>query len=157
MSILAFPLDLRTARDLAALAAGGVALLAVALWAMMRRPLSAEQREEMRRRRLTEEGRIVDGSLLDVLPAMNHPQVALYRYRVAGVTYECTQDISALAYQLHARRLTAALELPIQVRYARNNPGDSIVLAEGWNGLWSLTRAAAAEEDGPAPSVTRIP
>ena len=131
-------MPVRNPREIAAFAAGTGALLAVALGAAMRRPVSPEERERLRRERLAESGRIVDGSLLDVLPSMTHPQVVLYRYRVAGVVYEGTQDISALAHHLHVRGLTAALELPIQVKYDRQNPGSSIVLADTWNGLWSL-------------------
>ncbi len=144
MAIPALTLALRNPRETAALAAGSAALLGLALWATLRRPLTAEQRERIRRDRLTGQGRIVDGSLLDVLPNMMHPQMVLYRYRVAGVRYECTQDVSMLAHHVDARGLTAALELPIQVRYLRQNPGDSIVLSEEWNGLWSLGRAGAS-------------
>lgn len=135
--MLDLPLQIRGTRE-TALLGGTLALLGLALWAVMRRSTSQEERERLRRDRLARQGRIVDGSLVDVLPNMTHPQIVLYRYRVSGVVYECTQDISAVAHQVHARGLAGAFDLPVQVRYERNNPGDSIVLAEGWNGLWSL-------------------
>jgi hypothetical protein len=97
-----------------------------------RRP-SAKQVEERRRRRLAATGRIVDGSLIAAEPAEETPQTLIYRYRIAGVTYECSQDISMLGNLVQNLRL----EFPVQVRYSRENPADSIVVAETWNGLWT--------------------
>ena len=66
------------------------------------------------------------------------PQALIYRYRIGGVTYECGQDISMLQQLLPDLGLSASIfGLPIQVRYDRENPADSIVLAETWNGLWN--------------------
>ncbi len=59
------------------------------------------------------------------------PQIIVYNYRIAGVTYECAQDVTALAEYVHGIRT----DLPIQVRYAPHNPGNSIVVAESWSGL----------------------
>jgi hypothetical protein len=73
-----------------ATAFGGVslAILAGIGFVYARRP-SAKQREERRRRRLASDGRIVDGSLIGAEPAEATPQAIIYRYRIAGVTYEC--------------------------------------------------------------------
>jgi hypothetical protein len=118
---------------------GGIALGAVCTAtlagigiAMARRP-TAKQLEERRRRRLASVGRIVDGSLVNAAPAEDTPQTIIYRYRIAGVTYECSQDVSALAPLVQNLRL----DFPVQVRYNRENPADSIVVAETWNGLWT--------------------
>lgn len=59
------------------------------------------------------------------------PQIILYNYRIAGVSYECAQDVSMLADRVNGIRT----DLPIQVRYAPHNPGNSIVVAESWSGL----------------------
>ncbi len=115
-------------------ALGGVCIVtaAVAAFVIARRP-SALVLEERRRRRLATVGRIVDGSLLDATPAEETPQVIIYTYRIAGVTYECAQDVSSLGPMVTNLRL----DYPVQVRYSRENPADSIVVAETWNGLWA--------------------
>ncbi len=59
------------------------------------------------------------------------PAVLLYRYQIAGVTYECAQDVSPLPNLVRQLRV----DLPIQVRFDPRNPGNSIVVAEAWNGL----------------------
>ena len=112
----------------AAVVLGGTAGLILHL---RRRPTAA-QREERRRLHLAATGRIVDGNLIDADPSEDEPSKLIYRYRVAGVTYECSQDVSALAGSVRNLRL----DFPVQVRYDLANPGDSIVVAESWNGLW---------------------
>ncbi len=118
---------------------GGLALAATAIVGvtativiLKRRP-TASQREERRRKRLASLGRIVDGSLVDVTPAEADPLTIIYRYRIAGVTYECSQDVSTLTPLVQNLRL----DYPVQVRYNRANPADSIVVSETWNGLWT--------------------
>lgn len=116
----------------AALGAVCVVTAAVAAFVLSRRP-SALQMEERRRLRLATVGRIVDGSLLHTAPAEEMPQVLIYTYRIAGVTYECSQDVSSLGPMMTNLRLN----YPLQVRYSRDNPADSIVVAETWSGLWA--------------------
>ncbi len=113
---------------------GLLCLVALAAWAIAyhRRP-SAEVLEERRRQRLATSGRIVDGSLIDAAPLESTPQKIIYTYRIAGVTYECSQDVSTLTPLVKNLRL----DYPVQVRYNRQNPADSIVVAETWNGLWT--------------------
>ena len=117
-----------------AIATGATAAVAVAaiVIVLKRRP-TASQREERRRKRLASLGRIVDGSLVDVAPAESEPHTIIYRYRIAGVTYECSQDVSTLTPLVQNLRL----DYPVQVRYNRTNPADSIVVSETWNGLWT--------------------
>ena len=59
---------------------------------------SAEELEVARRQLLTQSGRLVDGTLLDVceIPAEDGRTLTmlLYGYRIGGVDYECTQDVS---------------------------------------------------------------
>ena len=59
------------------------------------------------------------------------PDMIVYVYRIAGVTYECAQDVTMLAELVQGVRT----DLPIQVRYAPQNPANSIVVAETWSGL----------------------
>ena len=129
------PLHLpRHPASIAAAATGAVSVTVLTLWAILhKRPTPAEL-EQRRRAHLAANGRIVDGSLTGAHPDDHAPTVILYRYRVAGVTYERGQDVSALDPAPRDLRL----DFPVQVRYDRANPGNSIVVAEDWNGLWSI-------------------
>lgn len=120
-------------------AAAGAAMAATALWfyARSRRP-TAEELERRRRDRLATVGRITDGVLIDARTlggeetnAMS-PEVLIYSYRLAGVTYDCAQDVSKLPERVTGWRL----DQPLQVRYDPRNPGNSVVVAESWSGLW---------------------
>lgn len=106
-------------------------LAGITYYLLMRRRPSAEEFERQRRARLAVHGRIVDGNLLDVVPSEMEPRALRYCYEIAGVSYECVQDVSSLRDHVMAVRL----EFPVLVRYNRANPADSIVIAEDWNGL----------------------
>jgi hypothetical protein len=116
--------------------AAGVLLLLLGLTAR-RKKKTAEDIERERRQRINQKGRITDGNILDVqdvtLNGSGNSQVLIYQYDVAGVTYEASQDITYLRHQvdLHSARLGIATS----VKYDPHNPGDSIVVAEGWTGL----------------------
>ncbi|MEO6815904.1 MAG: hypothetical protein ABI177_04330 [Edaphobacter sp.] len=129
------PLDLRSPRNLAAVGIGTVAVAGIAWYALRRPRPSAEEIERERRDLLASAGRITDGSITDVTAPQDgsspEPVVIVYNYRIAGVTYECAQDVTSLAE--HVRDVRA--DLPIQVRYDMHNPGNSIVVSESWNGL----------------------
>jgi hypothetical protein len=119
---------------------GGAAaiVLGAVYWARGRRK-SPEQRELERRIRLSTSGRITDGTVLDVREYANNDQAAvqlvIYSYDVAGVSYECSQDVTHLGQflDLHSCRIG----LPASIKYDPHNPGNSIVIAEGWSGLRS--------------------
>ena len=130
--------------------ASALALLLLALVVAHKRKPTPEERERRRRARLASTGRVVDGALTDAHPSFQQPETIFYRYRIAGVFYECAQDIRPLATTLDG----LGTELPLQVRYNRNNPGDSIVLAENWNGLWA---AQASRVLGPVKSAAASP
>jgi hypothetical protein len=94
-----------------------------------------EEIERNRRDLLANIGRITDGSITDVSAIHDElsrtPQIIIYNYRIAGVSYECGQIVSALPDYVRDIRI----DLPIQVRYDPHNPADSIVVAESWSGL----------------------
>ena len=114
-------------------AAAATALTVVFVQRTMRKqPLSPEEQEAQRRQRLTEYGRIVDGSLIAALSG-SEPRAVIYQYRIGGVTYERSQDISTLVSLIGDLRP----DYPVQVRYNRANPADSIVVSETWNGLFN--------------------
>lgn len=118
-------------------AAGGVALLGA--YALLRRPQkSADALERERRAWLEGTGRITDGTVIDVqeLAAANNYHAAImliYKYDVAGVSYECSQDVTYLRHwiNLHSCRLG----LHTSVKYDPQNPGNSLVVSENWMGL----------------------
>src|SRR5208282_2839808 len=116
----------------------GVIGLALAGYALLRRkPRNANDMELERRTWLNTVGRITDGTVIDVQEiAMdtNRPATMLiYQYDVAGVSYEASQDVTYLRQwiNLHSCRLG----LPTSVKYDSRNPGNSMVIAEGWMGL----------------------
>jgi hypothetical protein len=114
---------------------------AVALGAytfLRRKPKSAADLERERRTWLDGVGRITDGTVIDVqelIPDDGHHSAVflIYKYDVAGVSYECSQDVTYLRQwiNLHSCRLG----LPTSVKYDPHNPGNSLVVSESWMGL----------------------
>ena len=113
-----------------------MALGALAL--LRRKPKAPADLERERRTLIDAIGRITDGTVIDVhelSPSNGHyPAVMLvYKYEVAGVSYECSQDVTYLRQwiNLHSCRLG----LPTSVKYDPHNPGNSLVVSESWMGL----------------------
>jgi hypothetical protein len=124
-------------RMYAAIAASAAAA-GVGVWQWIRsHRLTAEQRERMRRDRLSKIGRICDGTVLDVqeLSPNGHgpQQLLIYCYDIGGVSYEASQDISHLGQYVDLT--SCKLGLPSSVRYDPHNPSNSIVVSETWTGL----------------------
>ena len=123
---------------IAAGVAAGIAAAGITTWLYVRsRRPSAIELERRRREHLTLNGRITDGSIVD---ARSHdgtesisptPDLLLFRYRIAGVTYDCAQDVSLLPECTAGYRI----DQPVQVRYDPRNPGNSIIVSEAWSGL----------------------
>src|SRR5579864_7383485 len=117
----------------------GTSTAALGAYALLRRrPKTPDQLERERRIWLDGVGRITDGTVIDVqeLAAQNGRGAAtllLYKYDVAGVAYECSQDVTHLRHwiNLHSCRLG----LPTSVKYDPHNPGNSLVVSESWMGL----------------------
>jgi len=113
------------------------AVAGLALWLVFRRRPSADEIERARRRFLVQSGRLVDGMLLDVYDVEDADgrtlTFLLFSYRIAGVDYECSQEITAMRDVVEAAEVRAGF--PCTVRYQPGNPYNSIVVAEGWTGL----------------------
>jgi hypothetical protein len=98
---------------------------------------SPEQREAQRRAHINAAGRITDGTVLDVQEFASDSDAATqlvhYTYDVAGVQYECSQDVTHLRQflDLHSCRIG----VNTSVKYDPHYPGNSIVVAETWCGL----------------------
>ena len=151
------PQLLRSPRNITALGFFVAASASLTGYLLTRKRITEEERERARREHLARTGRITDGSITETHwladPATTSeansavdsedrpdpspqahtdtPAVLLYRYQIAGVTYECAQDVSPLPNLVRQVRV----DLPIQVRFDPRNPGNSIVVAEAWNGL----------------------
>lgn len=109
------------------------------MYALLRRKSkTADDVERERRTWLNGVGRITDGTVIDVQElgvetGHNPATMLIYKYDVAGVSYECSQDVTYLRHwvNLHSCRLG----LPTSVKYDPQNPGNSLVVSETWMGL----------------------
>jgi len=123
--------------EIAAWLAAFATIAALAVWLIFRKRPSAEELERARRQFLVQSGRIVDGMLLDIYDIAAEDGLTLtmllFSYRIAGVDYECSQDITAIRGVVDAAQVRAGF--PCSVRYQPGNPQNSIVVAEGWSGL----------------------
>jgi len=97
-----------------------------------------DDKERQRRMRLSVGGRLTTGTVIDVQEMTNGEgkiptQLLIYTYDVAGVQYECSQDVTHLRpfIDLHSCRLG----LPTSIKYDPHNPGNSVVISEEWSGL----------------------
>ena len=118
-----------------ALAAAGLTF-ALSAWSRIRRK-TPEQRERERRMRISEFGRITDGTVIDVneikMNGSGDMQLLVFQYDVAGVSYEASQDVTHLRHMVDLH--TCRVGLPASIKYDPTNPGNSIVIAENWSGL----------------------
>lgn len=120
------------------LIAAAIAVLGGVYALLRRRSKTPAELERERRMWLDGVGRITDGTVIDVqeLTSEKSPHAAtllIYKYDVAGVSYECSQDVTHLRHwiNLHSCRLG----LPTSVKYDPQNPGNSLVISESWMGL----------------------
>lgn len=79
------------------------------------------------------EGRIIEALVTEVEGAR-----VFYQYSLRGVDYNTAQDCSGLEHLLPERSET--LVGPVSCKYHRSNPGNSIVICEGWTGLNKVER-----------------
>ncbi len=131
------------------------ALVAVGLWLLLRKRPTPEELERARRQFLAHSGRLVDGMLLDICeveaPAQTKDEPArtltllVYSYRIGGVDYESSQDITAMRGVVDAAQVRVGF--PCSARYQPGSPQNSIVVAEEWSGLRAGLPVLPAFED----------
>jgi hypothetical protein len=111
------------------------ALAALAIWIARRMRATPEKRERLRRLSIHTTGRLGDAFLTAVDQNLLH-----YTYKVRGVQYEASQDVSALRDQLPADpdRMIGL----VGMKYLSKNPANSILLCEEWSGLRDPFRRA---------------
>jgi len=125
--------------------AGALALLigiVSVIWSTLRRARRKDPDEIERRRRmeLHRLGRITAAEIVDLLEpesgipvaGLRRPLMIVYKYEVAGVTYEVSQDISALS---SVRSVCLTGTQTASVKYDPKAPTNSIVLCEEWSGI----------------------
>jgi hypothetical protein len=155
------PPTLHSPRTLALLGCAAGSAIGLTVYLLQRKRPTPEELERERRDLLAHTGRITDGTIMDTMvneaanpmsdAAVPTPQVIVYNYRIAGVTYECAQDVTALAEYVRGIRS----DLPVQVRYAPHNPGNSIIVADSWSGL-RLTSTHPDPAQPQSPNLSRI-
>jgi hypothetical protein len=133
------------------IAAGAVVVAgagAAGAWMFMRKRPSPQELEIARRQLLTQSGRLVDGTLLDVceVPAEDGRTLTmlLYEYRIGGADYQCTQDVTELQNVIDLASVRAGF--PCSVRYQSGKPQNSIVVSDRWSGLRATLPLPAAWE-----------
>ncbi len=125
--------------------------IGVTIWLLRRHRPTPDELERLRRSNLARTGRLVDGMVLDICEMEGEDgttrTMLIYSYRIGGVDYECSQDITTIASAVSPDLLRVGF--PCSVRYRQGFPQDSIVLAEEWSGLRSVSGSFRALS-GPA-------
>lgn len=125
------------------------ALPAVVLWYSLRKRPSPGELESARRTFLVESGRIADGTFLDVTEIEAEDgrmlTMLLYQYRIGGVDYQCSQDMTDLLDLIDISQVRSGF--PCSIRYQQGNAQNSIVVAEAWSGLRDTLPQMPAVED----------
>src|SRR5580698_2236688 len=124
--------------------AGGVGLLA--MWRAVRSRLTPERREQRRRLDINLNGRLGDALLTEC-----DEDTLYYTYQVRGVHYAASQDISSLHDQLPGA--PEQLGGMVNMKYAAQNPANSILVCEEWSGLRAPPQAA----NRPSANGTALP
>jgi hypothetical protein len=114
--------------QLAALCGLSAVLIALAILIALRVRGTPEKRERKRRLLVHREGRLGDAMLTEA-----SADTLYYSYSIRGVQYTASQDVATLREHLPAdpERLIGHVTL----KYATNNPANSILICEEWSGL----------------------
>lgn len=116
--------------QIAALGGLAVGLIALAIYIALRVHGTPEKREKKRRLQVNRQGRLGDALITEASETTLY-----YSYSIRGVQYTASQDVTSLRELLPAEpeRLIGTVSL----KYAPNNPANSILLCEEWSGLRS--------------------
>ncbi len=147
-------LGLRDHQIVTTMAAAAACLGGVAWYMGTRKRVTEEELERTRRQDLVLGGRIIDGTVLDVLDRdafeagrAEGMQLILYKYEIAGVVYECSQDITHLKDLIGIADVRVGF--PCSVRYDTRQPENSIVIAENWIGLRDTANSVPVRRASP--------
>jgi hypothetical protein len=114
--------------QIAALCGLSIALVVLAVFIVLRVHGTPEKREKKRRLSVHRLGRLGDAMITEA-----NESTIYYSYSIRGVQYTASQDITSLRERVPAEpeRLIGVASL----KYATNNPANSILLCEEWSGL----------------------
>jgi len=125
----------RNREEIGMLAAGVTGAVALIAYVIRSRRVSNDELERRRRVELAQYGRIIDGVIVDTplfhAEEPNPSALIGYRYSIAGVVYECSQDVGTLQTEIEHVRI----DLPVSIKYDPRNPANSIIVSESWSGL----------------------
>lgn len=115
--------------QIAALCGVAAALIALAIYIAIRVRGTPEKREQKRRLSVNRLGRLGDAMITEA-----SENALYYTYSVRGVQYAASQDLTGLRERLPVEpdRLIGGVA---SLKYAPNNPANSILLCEEWSGL----------------------
>ena len=155
-------LSLRDPQVLGGLAAVGLCVGGAIAWAAMRKRPTEEELERQRRQYLVKSGRIMDGTILDISDVgadesgrAEGLHLILYKYEIAGVVYECSQDVTPLKEYVNIYE--CRLSFPCSVRYDPRCPSNSIIVAENWSGLRETANSVPIRALPRPPRTPRTP
>jgi hypothetical protein len=108
-------------------------LFVFAIWIILRIRRDPMERERHRRLSVNQYGRLGDAMITEVAD-----NTLYYSYKIRGVVYTTSQDISQLKEVLpdEPERLIG----PVTLKYTPRNPANSIVVCETWSGLHGAPR-----------------
>jgi hypothetical protein len=109
-----------------------VALVTVVIIFRLRRRRSPEEQERLRLQAIDKTGRIGTGVVSEF-----QGDTVYFVYSIGGIEYSATQDISAFRDRLPPEN-DHLLIGPCALKYLNENPANSIVICEEWNGLRPL-------------------
>jgi hypothetical protein len=128
--------------------AGATSLLGVCVWFRISRwrRKTPEELERLRRLEVNHRGRITAGHIVDLIEHDRGERLArfvVYHYEVAGVTYEASQDVTALPDAFTDAH--SSTDQPANVKYDPRKPTNSIIVCEEWSGIRAAARTRRTE------------
>lgn len=155
-------LSLRDPEVIATLAAAALCAGWITLYLKRRKRPSEEEVERERRLALVRTGRIIDGTVIDIADLTEEEsgragglQLILYKYEIAGVVYECSQDVSSMRNFIDI--YNCRLSFPCSIRYDPHQPENSILVAENWSGLRDSARPFPLRRPARNPAAATVP
>jgi hypothetical protein len=115
--------------DIILICAGALAVLAVGIYLFVRWRRKPKDKEKRRRLMVNQVGRIGDATITDL-----QDDTLFYSYSVAGVSYTASQDVAALR-DLIPGNVERLIGHAASLKYAPQNPANSILVCEEWSGL----------------------
>ncbi len=117
-------------------AAGALLIAGAVAYQKLRPKKDPAELERLRRMNLARSGRIISGEITGLIEPEDGktcPLLLVYRYDIAGVTYEVMQDISMMPQvAAEAARLVGKT---ISIKYETRHPSNSVAVCEEWSGI----------------------